>query len=65
MTTTTDNIRHADWCRSRPGETDPRIESYLAERTGEDGIAVIGRAEIVRCLECAERTIDGQPVPAP
>lgn len=55
----TDTIRHADFCLPRPGETEPRIETFRADRTGEDGLTVVARPVVSRCLECGEQTVDG------
>ena len=60
-TSRTDNIEHARFCLSRPGESERRIETYTANRTGPDGVLVVGQATVVRCIECGERTIDGVP----
>ncbi len=53
-----DKVDHADFCQPRPGETEPRIESYLAERTNEAGF-VIARPRVVRCMECGNQTVTG------
>jgi hypothetical protein len=58
MTTST-TIRHEPWCMAPPGADKPRIESYLAERTGPDGTTVIARPRIVRCVECAAMAVIG------
>ncbi len=62
MTTST-TILHQQFCLPRPGEDEPRIESYQAERTGPDGLTVTARPTITRCLECGSMTIDGTPTP--
>lgn len=47
-------VRHAEWC------TDPeRIESYRAERFGADGITVVARPRVTRCITCGEQIVQG------
>ncbi len=58
MTTTTSEIQHADFCRPRPGEAEPRTESYLAERTNGAGV-VTSRPRVTRCIECGEQVVHG------
>lgn len=62
MTTPTDNLFHERFCLPRPGETAPRIETYTAERTGSDGVTVLSRPLVTRCIECGAETVDGTPV---
>lgn len=51
--------RHADFCLPRPGEDAPRIEAYRVTRYGADGLTAAGSCQVVRCLECGFRTVDG------
>ena len=48
----TDKVRHEDFCLPRPGESKPRIESYV--HMGDDPAS--GRSapthDVTRCLEC-------------
>ena len=53
-----DNLQHEQWCQAQPGEPGPRIESFRAERTDENG-HVISRPLVVRCVECATQTVTG------
>lgn len=50
--TVTAKVRHEDFCMPRPGETKPRIESYV--HMGDD--PKTGRSapthDVTRCLEC-------------
>ncbi len=62
MTTPTDNLIHERYCLPRPGETEPRTETYTTNRTGSDGVTVIARPVVVRCIECGAETVDGTPV---
>lgn len=62
MITPTDNLFHERFCLPRPGETAVRIETYTAERTAGDGVTVIARPVVVRCIECGAETVDGTPV---
>lgn len=55
---TADVVDHASFCMPRPGESGPRIEAYLAERTDERG-HVTSRPRVVRCLECGEQVVQG------
>jgi len=59
----TSTIQHEKFCLPRPGEAEPRTETYTADRYSEDdGITVVGLATVSRCIECGARTVDGQPV---
>ena len=50
-------IRHLEWCN------DPeRTESFRAERYGEDGMVLVARPRVDRCVQCGAQTVDGQPV---
>lgn len=57
--TTTEAIRHEPFCLPRPGNDEPRIETFRTERYGEDGITVIARPTVTRCVECGEQTVEG------
>jgi hypothetical protein len=50
------DIQHAAFCLPRVGETEPRIETYRAERTDGNGV-VVARPRIERCIECGEQTV--------
>jgi hypothetical protein len=54
---TTPKVRHEEFCLPRPGETEPRIESYFFY--GDD-TARGGRPKpthrITRCIECGAQT---------
>lgn len=54
-------LNHEPYCLPRPGETEPRIDTFRSERTNDTG-HVIARPHVQRCLECAAQTVDGQPV---
>ncbi len=58
MTTDSSGILHAPFCQAQPGEPGPRIESFRAERTNENGL-VISRPAVTRCVECGEQTVTG------
>lgn len=62
MIATPDMLEHQPYCLPRPGESVRRMESYAVPRYGSDGIAVIGSALVVRCVECGNRTVDGHLV---
>lgn len=48
------DVRHAPFC------TDPeRLETFRAERYGADGIVVVARPKVTRCLTCGEQTVQG------
>ncbi len=59
MTTTTAHIEHERFCLPRPGEDEPRIETFTVARTAPDGVTHIGYARVTRCIECAEQTVEG------
>lgn len=47
-------VEHAAFC------TDPdRTETFRAERYGHDGITVVGRPRVTRCLTCGEQVVQG------
>ncbi len=54
----TEKIQHEPWCGPQPGEPGPRIESFRAERSDENG-RVTSRPLVVRCIECAAQTVTG------
>ena len=58
MTTTHQRIDHAEFCTPRPGEPGPRLETFRAERSDENG-RVIGRPLVSRCIDCGEQTVQG------
>lgn len=39
-----------------------RMEAYTLDKTGPDGITVVGIAHVQRCCECGNRVIDGRQV---
>jgi len=51
-------VTHAPWCLPRPDEREPRMETFLSERTDTDG-RVISRPRVVRCEECGEQNVIG------
>ena len=59
---TPDQVEHQHFCLPRPGEVEPRMESYTSPRFGADGVTVVGYAQVDRCIECGNRTVDGQIV---
>jgi hypothetical protein len=59
MTTPTQTLEHERFCLPRPGEQQPRIESFVVTRTAQDGVTHIGYARVTRCLECAAQTVEG------
>jgi hypothetical protein len=50
---------HDDFCLPRPGEDEPRIETYPVPRYGEDGKPQVGAVLVRRCVECGNATYDG------
>jgi hypothetical protein len=45
-------VKHAEFC------TDPaRVESFHAERVGPDGMTVVARPLVTRCITCGEQTV--------
>ncbi len=54
----TENLPHEPFCTPRMGEPGPRIETFRAERTDENG-KVTSRPLVTRCLECAAQTVHG------
>lgn len=57
---TTATLSHADYCLPRPGEDQPRTESYRLPRYSDDGHAT-GSTRVDRCLECGAASYDGVP----
>lgn len=57
-TTTTAKVRHEDFCLPRPGESGPRVESYV--HLGDD--PKTGRStpthDVTRCIECGATKYD-------
>ena len=55
-TAMTVKVRHEDFCLPRPGESEPRVESYV--HMGDDPAS--GRSapthDVTRCLECGAAT---------
>lgn len=51
-TAVVDKVRHEEFCKPRPGEKEPRMETYL--HMGDDPAS--GRSapthNVTRCLEC-------------
>ncbi len=58
MNTTTPELEHEKYCLPRPGEGGPRIESFRAERTDQEG-NVTSRPLVIRCLECGSQVVQG------
>ncbi len=58
MTTAT-ALKHEEFCLPRPGEAEPRVESWRAQKTGPDGVTPAGFVLVVRCTECGSATYDG------
>ena len=61
MTTTAETIKHDEFCAEL--FSDPRIETFRADRWADDGVTRIGYAEVRRCLECGSQTVDGVRAP--
>lgn len=59
MTTATTHIEHEKFCMPRPGEDEPRIETFTVARTAPDGVTHVGRARICRCIECGSQHVEG------
>lgn len=55
-------VEHADFCLPRPGEDEVRMESYTLDRTGPDGVTVVGTSFCQRCIECGAQVIDDRQV---
>ena len=54
--TSTSTIEHQRYCLPRPGEQEPRTETFTAERYGPDG-TVTSRPTVERCIECGAQTV--------
>lgn len=52
-------VIHEEFCLPRPGETEPRIEVFLAERWSPSGQFVVSRPQVTRCIECGGQRVDG------
>lgn len=52
-------IKHEEFCLPRPGEPEPRIETFPAERYAADGVTVVSRPRVTRCCECGAQVVDG------
>ncbi len=50
-------LDHEIWCLPRPGEAEPRVERYTANREDTDG-HVVARILCTRCLECGKIEYD-------
>ncbi len=57
MTTLT--LEHAAYCKARPGEDGPRVETYGIPTYGPDGTRQVGSIRCVRCTECGNASYDG------
>ena len=55
---TTTTLKHEDYCQPRVGETEPRTETYPAERSDPDG-RITSRPTITRCQECGAQVVVG------
>jgi len=55
----TATIEHEPFCLPRPGESEPRIESFPVTRYGSDGYPTGSRATVTRCQECGAQTLVG------
>ncbi len=55
----TDNLIHESYCLPRPGETEPRVESYRIEQYDDAGSVVINRPQVTRCIECGAHQVTG------
>ncbi|MDP9461348.1 MAG: hypothetical protein M3Q22_14235 [Actinomycetota bacterium] len=56
---TAPTLEHADYCKARPGEDGPRVESYPIAVYGPDGTRQVGSIRCVRCVECGNASYDG------
>ncbi len=54
----TDTLDHEPFCLPRPGETEPRTESYRADQYDEHG-RLIARPLVERCVECGTHRVTG------
>ena len=54
----TSDLKHEDFCLPRPGETEPRTETYTATRSDSAG-QVTSRPVVHRCVECGAQTVSG------
>jgi len=52
-------VEHEPFCLPRPGELEPRMESYRLPRYADNGATVVGHAVIQRCVECGAQTVRG------
>ncbi len=57
--TNADRIEHERFCLPRPGETEPRVESYAVDRYSADGVTVVSRPTLTRCIECGAQVVEG------
>jgi hypothetical protein len=60
--TTHQPLEHHDYCLPRPGESDPRIESYTHNITDHTGNRIVRVASLTRCVECGCMTVDGKAI---
>jgi hypothetical protein len=56
---TAPTLEHAEYCKPRPGEDSPRVESYLIPRYSDDGKTQTGNTRCLRCIECGNASYDG------
>lgn len=55
----TDNsLIHEPFCLALPGESEPRTETFRAERTDDQG-RVTSRPVVHRCVECGSQIVTG------
>ncbi len=56
---TVPTLEHAGYCKARPGEDAPRVESYGIPTYSQDGATQVGSIRCLRCIECGNATYDG------
>lgn len=52
-------LEHESWCGPRPGNDEPRIESYTLPRYDQTGVVVTSYARVTRCVECGVQEVAG------
>lgn len=45
-------VSHEYFCKPRPENKEPRIESFLAAQVGANGVETGRMVRVTRCLEC-------------
>jgi len=55
----TTQLRHEPFCLPRPGNAEPRVETFHAERWNDAGTVVVSRPVVTRCVECGTQEVEG------